>query len=78
MATLRAGTAICHARSWYAGSPDERLQFSALRSASLQVGYLTTAARALVPELRARYKAVANAIKAVDAFEAQLDQVLAK
>lgn len=35
------------ARSWYAGSPDERLQFSALRSASLQVGYLTTAARAL-------------------------------
>lgn len=35
------------ARSWYAGSPDERLQFSALRSASLQVGYLTIAARAL-------------------------------
>ena len=35
------------ARSWYAGSPDERLQFSALRSASLQVGYLTMAARAL-------------------------------
>lgn len=35
------------ARSWYAGSPDERLQFSALRSASLQAGYLTTAARAL-------------------------------
>ena len=35
------------ARSWYAGSPDERLQFSALRSASLQVGYMTTAARAL-------------------------------
>ena len=35
------------ARSWYVGSPDERLQFSALRSASLQVGYMTTAARAL-------------------------------
>lgn len=35
------------ARSWYAGSPDERLQFSALRSASLQVGYLTIAARSL-------------------------------
>lgn len=34
--------------------------------------------RALFPELRARYKADANAIKAVDAFEAQLDQVLAK
>ncbi len=34
--------------------------------------------RALFPELRARYKADANALKAVDAFEAQLDQVLAK
>jgi hypothetical protein len=34
--------------------------------------------RALFPELRARYKADANALKAVDAYEAQLDQVLAK
>ena len=34
--------------------------------------------RALFPELRARYKADANALKAVDDFEAQLDQELAK
>jgi 3-hydroxypropanoate dehydrogenase len=35
------------ARSWYVNAPEEHLQFSALRSASLQVGYLTAAARAL-------------------------------
>lgn len=34
--------------------------------------------RLLFPELRARYKSDANALKAVDAFEAQLNEALAK
>ena len=34
--------------------------------------------RALFPELRARYSGDANALNAVDAYEAQLDQVLGK
>lgn len=34
------------ARSWYAGASEERLRFSASRSAALQAGYLIMAARA--------------------------------
>jgi 3-hydroxypropanoate dehydrogenase len=35
------------ARSWYVGAPEEQLKIAALRSASLQVGYLIASARAL-------------------------------